>query len=210
MDKIQRAINKLIAPNMQAAGFELKKDWGGFYRFTAYGFEEFTVINKGRVDIHYFGIACAIAVRHDRIQKTFNTFGFIYGEEEQKQNATFVLGYPYDEKGLPNEYLKISPATMQEDIEKVAEQISQAFQEQAIPFYATYSNLAVVEEKLNAKPLADIRPYTGDAILEHRIVTSLICAKAVNTNRYDSVREACVKADGGMYPMEKRMEVLKK
>lgn len=210
MDKIERAINKLIAPTLQTAGFELKKDWGGFFRFTEYGFDSFIVINKGRTEVNYFGIACGIMVRHDRIQKVFNTFGFIDGDEEQKQNSTFVLGYPYDERGLPNVYFNINPATMQADIEDIAQKLLQAFHDVAIPFYETYSNLVAIEEKLNINPLADIWPYTGGGMLEDRMVTSLLCAKAVNPDRYQLVREACLNVKGGMYPKEKHLEIVKK
>lgn len=208
MDKFERAINKLLAPKLAAAGFELKKDWNGFFRFTDYGFDEFMVISKGRVDVDCFGIACAIAVRHERIQTPFNTLGFIHGEEEQRQNPTLVLGYPFYKWGTPREYLQVRLTHMAEDTAAVAVQLEEAFLEQATIFYKRFSRLSEVEELLNREPMADISPYSGGFIPEDRAVTSLLCAKAINPLRYDAVKDAFIAQDKGMYPREKRMELI--
>ena len=210
MDRIERAINKVLAPTLKAAGFELKKEWNCFVKFTDYGFDSFMVIDQGRLDVDQISIGCSIGIRHNRIQELFNTFGFIYGEEEQKQNVTFSLSYPFNARKNLDDYLKLNALTLQEDIAIVAKHLEQAFAEHAIPFYNRFSKLSEVEELLNKKPLADISPYSGGFIPEDLMVTSLLCAKAVNPARYDLVREACVAMEGGMYPKEKRMEILKK
>lgn len=210
MNKLERAINKLLAPTLSESGFKLKATWGGFFRFTDYGFDGFMVIDQGRKEINANGIVCAIKIRHDKIQLPFNKLDFIYGEEEQKQNPTLVLGYPFYKWGTPTEYLMVNSATAEVDVIIVADHLKRVLQQHALPFYERYSNLAEIEELLNHEPMGDIAPYSGGFIYEHRVVTSLLCAKATNPSRYDAVKEAFIKLDKGMYPREKRMEILRK
>ena len=126
MDRIERAINKVLAPTLKAAGFELKKEWNCFVKFTDYGFDSFMVIDQGRLDVDQISIGCSIGIRHNRIQELFNTFGFIYGEEEQKQNVTFSLSYPFNARKNLDDYLKLNALTLQEDI-AIADLIKPAF-----------------------------------------------------------------------------------
>lgn len=210
MDRIERNINKLIAPTLEAAHFQLNKEWGYFVRKTSYGFDAFIVINKGRIDGDKFGIRCAIEVRHDVIEVPWNSLGFIYGEDAKLETSTFTLAYPSIHLGAKNDMLKLSPATLKEDIEIAAKDIAQAFIQHAVPFYNRFSHLEEVEKALNKSPMMDISPYTGGLPVEHRAMRSLLCAKAVNPERYDLVRETFIKMNKGMFPLEKRMQMLEK
>ena len=209
MDRIERSISKLLVPSLATYGFALAKERHCFIKFTDYGFDNFMVINKGRIDNDYYGVSCAIGIRHDKVQLPFNSLGFIHGDEAQQENTTLVLRYPSYSWGRPFEYLKLY-STSPEDIAKMTDEIANVFVEQALSFYQRFSQLCEIEELLNKEPMEDISPYSGGFFPEDRVVTSLLCAKAVNPARYDMVKEAFVKKNQGTWPLEKRMEILKK
>ena len=210
MDKIERNINKIISSTLEAANFQLNKEFGYFVRKTSYGHDAFVVINQGRVDGDKFGIGCAIEVRHDIIENPWNSLGFIYGENEKLETSTLTMAYPSVRFGSKSDMWKLTPATLKENIEMVAMEIAQAFTKHAVPFYNQFSHLEEVEKMLNKVPMADISPYTGGLPVEHRAMRSLLCAKAVNPERYSVVRDTFVKMNKGMFPFEKRMEMLEK
>ena len=209
MDRIERSISKLLIPRLANYGFAIAKERHCFIKFTDYGFDDFMVINKGRIGMEYFGIVCAIRMRHDIIQIPWNTLGFIHGEDAQKETPTLILSYPFIYSGKPFEYLKLY-STAPEDIAKMADVVANVFIEHALPFYQRFSQLSEIEALLNKEPMEDISPYSGGFFREHRVATSLLCAKAVNPARYDMVKEAFVKKNQGTWPLEKRMEILKK
>lgn len=209
MDKIERAIGKLLEHRLAEYGFKLIKDRHKFVRFTDYGFDGFIVINKGRIDLDYFGIECGYGIRHDKIQNLYCAIDPIYGVDYNKEFETLVKRYPIYSWGKPFEYLKLY-STSPEDIAKMADEIGNVFIEHALPFYRRFSQLSEVEELLNKEPMEDISPYSGGFFPEHRVATSLLCAKVVNPARYDLVKEAFIKKDQGAWPLEKRMEILSK
>lgn len=201
MDKIERAISKLVESKLVMHGFKLIRERHSFVRFT--------VINKGRIDVDCLGIECGYGIRHDKIQNLYCAIDPIYGDDSQKEFATLVLRYPPYFSGKPFEYLKLY-STSPEDIAKTADEIGNVFVDFALPFYQRFSQLSEIEELLNKEPMADISPYSGGFFPEHRVATSLLCAKVVNPARYDLVKEAFIKKDQGAWPHEKRMEILKK
>ena len=209
LDRIERALCKQITPVIEAEGFALRKDWGYFVRDTDYGLDALVVINKGTSSGSFFGVGLAIDVRHDRIEVPWNTLGFVYGVDNQRQTPTLTLGYPPRQRGLEVPVMKIAPATMKDDIARVAREIEFAFKERALPFYQRFSDLAQIEALANEAPLADLAPYTVGLPIEHRAMRSLLLAKAVNPARYAAVREAFVTLDQGMFPRGKRLEMLR-
>lgn len=210
MDRIERALCKAVSSFVESSGFALRKDWGCFVRDTAFGFDAFLVINEGTASGSHFGIGLVIGSRHDRIEVPWNTLGFIYGDENRRQTKTLVLGYPPRQRGLEAPVMKIAPATMKDDIARAAREIEFAFKERALPFYQHFSDLAQIEALANKAPLADLAPYTVGLPIEHRAMRSLLLAKAVNPARYAAVREAFVTLDQGMFPREKRLEMLRR
>ena len=210
MDKIERAISKVLEPKLAEYGFKLIKKRHKFVRFTDYGFDEFMVINKGRVEVGFLGIECGPGIRHDKIQSIYSSLdSTVYGNDSNKEFSTLVMRYPFYSWGKPFEYMKLYSASA-DDIANMAEDISRVFSEHARPFYQRFSQLSEVEELLNKEPMADISPYSGGFFPEHRVAISLLCAKAVNPARYDLVKEAFVKKDQGAWSREKRMEILRK
>jgi hypothetical protein len=210
VDRIERALCKEIAPVLEASGFALRKNWGYFVRSTAYGHDAFVVVNKGTASGSFFGVGLVIDVRHDRIEVPWNRLGFIYGDDNQKQTTTLVLGYPPRQRGHKASVMKVTPATMKDDIVRVAREIESAFTERALPFYRRFCDLKEIEALANEVPLADLAPYTVGLPMEDRAMRSLLLAKAVNPARYAAVREAFVTLDQGMFPREKRLEMLRR
>ncbi|MBF5039160.1 hypothetical protein INP77_06610 [Methylophilus sp. 13] len=190
MNKTELEISKLIKPTLEAEGFALKKDWNSFVRYTDYGFDDFMIVDQGHLGSGYKTIGCAFGVRHDVIQNLFNSMGLIYGEEAQKQNVTLALSFPFIPWQSRESELKIYPETRAEDIQKVAQIITNAFKQHALPFYAKYADLRAVEAKINDSPMANLWPYTAGGVDPTiQVIISLLCAKAVNPNRYDLIKE---------------------
>ncbi len=208
MDRIERAICKKIDPLLKQHGFALNKDWGIFVRPQPYGHDAFLVVNQGSAGVgpRHFEIAPHCGIRHDRIEIPWNTLGMVYGEGQQ-QTSTLVLGFP---RGMAAPTLKVMPATMNADIEHIAAETEAVFTQIALPFYARFADLRAIEELANKQPLADFMPYTVGGPIEDRAIRSLLLAKAVNPQRYAAVRQAFIKLDKGMYPREKRLQMLQR
>jgi hypothetical protein len=209
MDRIERAICKKIEPLLKQHGFSLSKEWGYFVRSQPYGHDAFLVVNKGTAGAgpRHFEIGPHCEIRHDRIETPWNTLGMVYGEDNQRQTSTLVLGFPRGMKAPP---LKLMPATMNEDIALIAAETEAVFTQMALPFYQHFADLRAIEELANKQPLADLMPYTVGLPMEHRAMRSLLLAKAVNPQRYVSVRETFIQLDKGMFPREKRLEILRR
>jgi hypothetical protein len=207
MDRIERAICKLLAPALKQHGFALHKEWGGFVRFQPYGSDAFLVVNQGTSSGKYFEIKCYPAIRHDCIEIPWNTFGFIYGEESQQQTAT--LTYIFPRGNLPS--LKVIPASMDANVASVAQELENVFTTKALPFYQRFANLAEVEKLVNNRPLDVLGPYGAGGPLEDRTIRSLLLAKAVNPARYALVREAFFTSEKKtMFPRDKCIEMVNK
>jgi hypothetical protein len=208
MDRIEKAIAAEVVPPLRAQGFRLKKEWNCFMREQPYGFDALMIVNQGTALGKFFEIAAYPAIRHDRIEIPWNTLGMVYDyEEAQQQTATLVFGQP---RG-PAPPMKIEPATMQADVERVAREVEAIFAQRALPFYERFENLVELEAFANAKPLADIAGYTLGLPLEHRAMRSLLLAKAVNPSRYAAVREAFLNSpQKTMFPREKCMDMLRR
>jgi len=209
MDRIERAICKRIKRLLGQHGFALHKEWGHFVRPQPYGHDAFLVVNKGTAGVgpRHFEINTPCGVRHDRIEIPWNTLGLVYGEENQAQTATLVLGFP---RGMKAPSLKVMPATMDEDITRIATETETVFTQTALPFYERFADLRAIEELANKQPLADFMPYTVGLAMEDRAMRSLLLAKAVNPQRYAAVREEFLRLDKGMFPREKRLEMLRR
>jgi hypothetical protein len=209
MDRIERAICKKIEPLLKRHGFSLHKKWGYFVRPQPYGHDAFLVVNKGTAGMgpRHFEIAPHCEIRHDRIEIPWNTLGMVYGEDNQQQTCTLVLGFPRDVKAPP---LKVMPATMNEDITRIAAETEAVFTQTALPFYERFADLRAIEELANKQPLTDFMPYTVGLAMEDRAMRSLLLAKAVNPSRYALVRETFLKLDKGMFPREKRLDMLRR
>jgi hypothetical protein len=194
MNKTERELAKLVKPIFEAEGFELKKDWNSFVRYTDYGFDDFMIVDQGHLDYDYTTtIGCAFSVRHDAIQNLYNSMGFIYGEDAQKQNVTLALSYPFIPWQSRDSTLKIHQETRAEDMQKVAQIFTEAFKQHALPFYEKYADLHEIEAKLNEIPMAKIWPYTAGSVdPDTQAVIGLLCAKAVNPSRYDAVKLAYI------------------
>jgi hypothetical protein len=208
MDRIERAISGKIEPLLKQHGFSLHKDWGYFVRAQPYGHDAFLVVNQGTAGVgpRHFEIAPHCEIRHDRIEIPWNTLGLVYGEG-QLQTTTLVLGFP---RGMDAPPLKVMPATMHEDIDRIAAETAGVFTQVALPFYERFADLRAIEELANKQPLADFMPYTVGLAMEHRAMRSLLLAKAVNSRRYAAVRETFIQLDKGMFPREKRMDMLRR
>jgi hypothetical protein len=119
--------------------------------------------------------------------------GFIYGEDAQKQNVTLALSYPFIPWQSRESPLKIHQETRAEDMQKIAQIFTESFKQQALPFYEKYADLREIEAKLNKTPMANIWPYTAGSVdPDTQVVISLLCAKAVNSSRYDAVKLAYI------------------
>ena len=209
MDRIARAICKMIEPLLKHYGFALHKGWGIFVRPKPYGHDAFLVVNKGTAGVgpRHFEINTPCGIRHGRIEIPWNTLGMVYGEDNQQQTSTLVLGFPRGTKAPP---LKVMPATMDEDIARIATETECVFTQTAVPFYERFADLRAIEELANKQPLADFMPYTVGLAMEDRGMRSLLLAKAVNPQRYAAVRETFIQLDKGMFPREKRLQMLQR
>lgn len=208
MDRIERAICKKIEPLLKQHGFLLHKEWGYFVRLQPYGHDAFLVVNKGTAGVgpRHFEINTPCGIRHDRIEIPWNTLGLVYGEG-QLQTDTLVLGFPRGMKAPP---LKVMPVTTDEDIARIAAETEAVFTQTALPFYERFADLRAIEELANKQPLADFMPYTVGLVMEHRAMRSLLLAKAVNPQRYAVVRETFIQLDKGMFPRERRLQMLQR
>lgn len=206
MDRIERALCKRIEPLLLQHGFSLHKAWGYFIRPQPYGYDAFLVVNQGTAKGHFFEIKCYAEVRHDRIEIPWNTLGLVYGEDNQRQ--TWTLNYK-DMAGPQAELMQIAPESMATDAERTGQQVVALFVQKALSFYQRFGDLREVEEWVNKKPLADINPSAGGP-MEDRAMRSLLLAKAVNPQRYAVVRETFIQLDKGMFPRERRMEMLRR
>ena len=208
MDRIERAICKKIEPLLKQHGFSLHKEWGYFVRQQPYGHDAFLVVNKGTAGVgpRHFEINTPCGIRHDRIETPWNTLGMVYGEG-QLQTHTLVLGFP---RGMKAPSLKVTPATMNEDIARIAAETEAVFTQVALAFYERFADLCAIEELANKRPLADFMPYTVGLAMEDRAMRSLLLAKAVNPQRYAAVRETFIQLDKGMFPRDKRLQMLQR
>lgn len=206
MDRIERAICKLLLPSLKKQGFELRQDWGFFVRKQPYGFDALMVVNQGAAGGKNFEINIFSEVRHDCIEQPWNTLGFIYGEDSQQQSWTVMLPRA---RNAPT--LKVFPASMEADIAMVAYEVEVLFSQTSLPFYERFADLREVEKLANTSPLSDLSPYSVGGPLDHQAMRSLLLAKAVNPARYASVREAFVTSDKKtLFPREKCMELLRR
>ena len=73
MDKIERAIAKVLVPTLKAQGFELHKTGGFFVRPQSW-LTQLMVVNQGTASGKYFEINVYAEVRHDCIEIPWNTF----------------------------------------------------------------------------------------------------------------------------------------
>lgn len=206
MDRVERAIYKALQPTLAAQGFTLNKDWGYFVRKQPYGFDALAVVDQGTAKGPFFEINCYAKVRHDRIEVPWNTLGMVYGEDNQLQTWTLLYRGRADPK-LP--LLTVNPESMASDAEHAAREIAEFFTHYALPFYQRFSDLREVEEWVNKTVLADLNPSAGGPA-EHRAMRALLLAKAVNPARYAIVREAFITHDKGMFPRERRMQMLER
>ncbi|MFG5775757.1 hypothetical protein ACFIQF_01665 [Comamonas sp. J-3] len=206
MDRIERAICNTMQATLKRYGFELCKDWGYFVRNQGYGHDAFLVVNQGTAKGRFFEIKCYVEVRHDRIEIPWNTLGMVYGEDNQRQTWTLNWRPPLGQDAVP---MHVVPESMNEDAARIGQELSNVFEQRALPFYQRFGDLAEVEEWVNKKPLADTNPSAGGPI-EHLAMRSLLLAKAVNPQRYAAVREAFIQMDKGMFPRERRIQMLQK
>lgn len=206
MDRIERAICKLLSPILKLQGFELSKEWGFFVRKQSYGFDALMIVNQGTASGKNFEISVSSAIRHDRIEIPWNSLGFIYGKENQDQSWTMMLQRP---RNAPT--LKVFPASLEEDTAVVTQDIATFFTQMSMPFYQCFADLREIEKVSNKIPLADLSPYSIGGPTDHRAMRSLLLAKAVNPERYASVREAFMTSDKKtLFPREKCMDLLKR
>jgi hypothetical protein len=208
LNKIERAICRAIEPTLASHGFLLIREAGGFYRQRPFGFDDFLVVDQGTATfgpgIHQIGCPCG--VRHDRIEIPWNSFGFIYGEENQKRTATIILGFP---RGRASRPLSVHSDDFDNSVSTAAEQLRHTFLERALPFYDRFADLAEIEQLANEHPLSDVSPYTFGLPLEHRAMRGLLLAKAANPSRYQLVRSAFLSSGKKtLFPREECLEML--
>lgn len=206
MDRLERAICNALQPMLHQQGFELNKAWGYFVRKQPYGFDALLVVNQGTAKGRCFDIKCYAQIRHDRIEIPWNTFGFVYGEDNQKQ--TWTLNYK-NMRGTEAAEMRVVPESMAADVARTAREVAAIFAQRAVPFYERFADLREVEAWANKDPLAETNPSLGGAV-EDRGTRGLLLAKAVNPQRFPAVREAFLRLEKGMFPRAKRLEVLEK
>lgn len=190
MDRIEKAVAKILAPRLAEHGFVLHLDWGSFVRRQSYGFDAFVVVNQGSASREYFAMEAYCQVRHDCIEVPWNAFGFIHGEENRQQTWTVMLSR---RRNAP--VLAVRPATMAVDVAAVAEQLQAYFNAQALPFHRQFASLGAVEAMANHLPMArpqQLEPLSVGGPTDHQAMRSLLLAKAVNPARYAAVREAFI------------------
>lgn len=206
MDKIERAICKLLLPKLNQQGFELRKEWGFFVRKQLYGFDALMIVNQGTASGKYFEINVSSEIRHDCIEIPWNSLGFIYGEDSQQQTWTLMLPRL---RNAP--VLKVFPDSMKADVAMIAHEVETLFLQTSLPFYQRFADLREIEKLANATPLADLSPYSVGGPLDHQAMRSLLLAKAVNPEHYLSVRDAFVTSNTKtLFPREKCMELLRR
>lgn len=190
-------------------GFELDDGWGHFVRRQSYGHDAMLIVNQGsaRFGPRHFEIGLPCEIRHDLIEVPWNTLGLVYGEENQLRTPTLVLGFP---RGMQAKPPMVALGWLKEDIARAAKEAEDVFLTKALPFYERFADLRAIEKLANEKPLADLLPYTVGGPIEDRAMRSLLLAKAVNPERYALVRETFVTLDKGMFPREKRLEMLRR
>jgi len=203
MDRIERSIAKQLTRTLEEYGFEFRPAWNGFVRETAYGCDQFLIVNQGTALGRFFEIKCYPTIRHNRIEVPWNTFGFVWGDEAQQQTATLSLTHPRG--NLPA--MKVTPSTQASDVESVTSEVARIFMEKALSFFQRFSDLSAVEEFVNRAPLIDISPYNAGGPLDHLAIRSLLLAKAVNPARYQMVRAACIASPKKtMWPRERFLQ----
>lgn len=204
MDRIERAITKILRPKLAEHGFELSKKWDCFVRKQNGGEDSFVVVNQGTAKGagKFFEINCFAAVRHERVELPWNTLGMVYGDS---QLHTWTLNYSPRARNLPP--LTVSTTPVEADLEHVAGQLAGLLDQAEKVFYPRFADLKEVEEWVNKTPMADTNPSAGGPI-EHLAMRGLILAKLVNTPRYAAVREAFLALDRGMFPRERRMAMV--
>lgn len=208
MDRIERALYKRIEPLLKQHGFALHKDWGIYVRPRPYGHDAVLVVNQGTAGVgpRHFEIRPYFHVRHDSIEVPWNTLGMVYGEGQlETATLSYISPRPANEPTL-----KVMPASMDEDIARVAQEIEAVFLQKGLPFYERFADLNAIEELANKAPLADILPYGVGGPMEHRAMRSLLLAKAVSPQRYAAVREEFIRQDKGMFPRERRLQMLQR
>jgi len=207
MDRIGRAVAQQMKPVLEGHGFDFRSSWNGFVRDTEYGSEAFLVVNQGTTMGmgRFFEMKCYPAVRHEVIEVPWNTFGFVWGEEAQRQTAT--LTYTHPRGNLP--VIKVAPSSLKTDVEAAAQEMSRVFKERALPFFGKFSELSAVEEFVNRQPLAELYPYNAGGPLDHLAARSLLLAKASNKNRYRAVRDACLASTKKtLWPRERYLQTI--
>ncbi|PIF77364.1 hypothetical protein CLU95_4538 [Variovorax sp. 54] len=206
MDRIERAITKILRPKLAEHGFELSKKWDCFVRKQNSGEDSFVVVNQGTAKGagKFYEINCFADVRHERVELPWNTLGMVYGED---QMHTWTLQYKPRERHLPP--MTVSLTSVEADVEHVAGQLAGLLDHSEKVFYPRFADLKEVEEWVNKNPLADTNPTAGGPI-EHLAMRALILAKLVNPPRYAAVREAFLALDKGMFPRERRMAMLQR
>jgi hypothetical protein len=205
MDRIERAVGKQLQTALESHSFDLRPTWNAFVRKTAHGADVFLIVNQGTAMGRFFEMKCYPAIRHDRIEVPWNTFGFVWGDEAQLQTKTLTFTHPRG--NLPA--MKVTPATQAADIQSVAGEMLRVFLEQAMPFFQRFSSLAAVEEFVNRVPLAELYPYNAGGPLDHLAARSLLLAKAINPNRYQTVLDACIAStQKTLWPRERYLQTI--
>jgi hypothetical protein len=206
MDRIERAITKILRPKLAEHGFEFSKTWDCFVRKQNKCEDSFLVVNQGTAlgAGKFYEINCFAAIRHGQVEVPWNTLGMVYGEAQMQ---TWTLQYKPRPRNLPP--MTVSVTSVEADIEHVAGQLGSLFDHSEKVFYARFADLREIEEWVNKNPLALTNPTAG-GVIEHLAMRALILAKLVNPPRYAAVRETFLALDNGMFPRERRMVMLQK
>lgn len=206
MDRIERAITKILRPTLGEHGFELSKKWNCFVRQQNGVDDSFLVVNMGTAlgAGKFYEIDCFAQVRHGRVELPWNTLGMVYGDS---QLHTWTLNYSPRARNLPP--MTVSMTSVEADLEHVAGQLAGLLDHAEKVFYPRFADLKEVEEWVNKTPMADTNPSAGGPV-EHLAMRGLILAKLVNPPRYAAVREAFLALDRGMFPRERRMAMLQR
>lgn len=204
MDRIEKAIAKVLRPKLAEHGFEHSKKWDCFVRKREYGEDSFVLVNQGTAmgAGKFYEINCFADVRHEQVEVLWNRLGMVYGEH---QLHTWTLQYKPRAQNLPP--MTVSPTSVELDVKNVASQVADLLDRSEKIFYPRFADLREVEEWVNKKPLAYTNPTAGGPI-EHLAMRALILAKLVNPARYVEVRDAFLLLDKGMFPRERRMAML--
>lgn len=215
MDKIEKELSRRVEPLLKEHGFALRKTWHCFVRKQPYGFDGFAISHLTSFDtepIHQiFG---GFGVRHDRIEIPFNTLGFIYGDDAQRQTVTFTRAYPPHPYGHPDHRIRIGQSTFESDLDRAEQRVRQYFLEEGLPFYERFASLAEIEAIVNADPKVppmDFGPYSSGYFWEMRAVRGLLLAKLLNPERYGELRQAYLEHTfGTQLSAERRIAVMER